>query len=169
MMLTVRAATVADTKLVFDLIVELAVYEKAAAEVETSEQGIRESLFGPSARAKALVCELNGQPVGFAVYFYSYSTWLGKDGIYLEDLYVTPAYRGKGAGKALLQHIARIAVAEGCGRLEWSVLDWNRPAIEFYESLAAKPQSEWIRYRLSGNELRTLADPPADKGSSAEG
>lgn len=156
-MLTVRAATVADIRLIFDFIVELAVYEKAAAEVVTNESGIADSLFGPAARARALVCELGGQPVGFAVYFYSYSTWLGKNGIYLEDLYVTPEFRGRGAGKALLQHIARIAVAEDCGRLEWSVLDWNTPAIAFYEALAAKPQSEWIRYRLSGNELRALA------------
>ncbi len=156
-MLTVRPATIADTKLIFGFIVELAVYEKAAAEVVTDEKGVADTLFGPSARASALVCELDGEPVGFAVYFYSYSTWLGKNGIYLEDLYVTPQFRGRGAGKALLQHIARIAVVEDCGRLEWSVLDWNTPAINFYEALAAKPQSEWIRYRLSGDDLHALA------------
>jgi GNAT superfamily N-acetyltransferase len=97
-------------------------------------------------------------PVGYAVYFYNYSTWLGKNGIYLEDVYVSPAYRGSGAGKALLRHIARIAIDENCGRFEWSVLDWNKPAIQFYEALGARPQSEWTIYRLTGSALEALAE-----------
>jgi GNAT superfamily N-acetyltransferase len=124
----------------------------------TDENGISDSLFGPTARAKALVCEVDGRAVGYAVYFYSYSTWLGRNGIYLEDVYVSPAFRGRGAGKALLRKLAQIAGAENCGRLEWSVLDWNTPAIEFYEALGAQAQSEWIKYRISGDALRKLAE-----------
>jgi GNAT superfamily N-acetyltransferase len=96
-------------------------------------------------------------PIGYAVYFFSYSTWLGRQGLYLEDLYVTPEQRGSGAGKQLLRHLAQLACAKGCARLEWSVLDWNEPAIQFYQSLGAKPQDEWIRYRLAGEELRSFA------------
>ena len=103
------------------------------------------------------MCELDGSAIGYAVYFYSYSTWLGRNGIYLEDLYITPEQRGVGAGKRLLRHIAREAVAEGCGRLEWSVLDWNEPAIQFYKSLGAAPQDEWVRYRLEGETLTAFA------------
>jgi len=157
-MINIRAATSADAKLIFDLIVELAVYEKARHEVVPDENGISDSLFGPTARAKALVCEVDGRAVGYAVYFYSYSTWLGRNGIYLEDVYVSPAFRGRGAGKALLRQLAQIAAAENCGRLEWSVLDWNTPAIEFYEALGAQAQSEWIKYRISGDALRKLAE-----------
>ena len=157
-MINIRAATSADAKLIFDLIVELAVYEKAPHEGVTDENGISDSLFGPTARAKALVCEVDGRAVGYAVYFYSYSTWLGRNGIYLEDVYVSPAFRGRGAGKALLRQLAQIAAAENCGRLEWSVLDWNTPAIEFYEALGAQAQSEWIKYRISGDALRKLAE-----------
>lgn len=157
-MITIRPAHADDAQLILDFIVELAIYEKAAHEVLTDVEGIRQSLFGEGTRAKALICAIDSQPVGYAVYFYSYSTWLGKNGIYLEDLYVSPHHRGKGAGKALLQHLAGIAVADNCGRLEWSVLDWNTPAIEFYEALGAQPQSEWIRYRLAGAALAELAN-----------
>lgn len=157
-MINVRAAVPTDATLIFDLIVELAVYEKAPHEVITDAAGISDSLFGPSARAHALVCEVDGVAAGYAVYFFSYSTWLGKNGIYLEDVYVTPEFRGRGAGKAMLRQLAQIAVAGNCGRLEWSVLDWNTPAIEFYEALGARPQSEWIKYRISGDALRQLAE-----------
>jgi GNAT superfamily N-acetyltransferase len=157
-MINVRAAVPTDATLIFDLIVELAVYEKAPHEVVTDAAGISDSLFGPAARAQALICEVDGVAAGYAVYFFSYSTWLGKNGIYLEDVYVTPAFRGRGAGKAMLRQLAQIAVAENCGRLEWSVLDWNTPAIEFYEALGARPQSEWIKYRLSADALRQLAE-----------
>jgi GNAT superfamily N-acetyltransferase len=156
-MLTVRPATVDDAQTILDFIVELAVYEKARHEVVTDVVGVRESLFGVHAKAKALMCCRGHEPVGYAVYFYSYSTWLGRNGLYLEDVYVSPPHRGKGAGKAMLRYLAQIAVQEKCGRLEWSVLDWNTPAIEFYDALGALPQSEWIRYRLTGEALRALA------------
>jgi len=155
--LHIRAAVAADAGLILRFIRELAVYEKAEASVQTDEAGIAASLFGADATARALVCEVDGQPVGYAVYFYNYSTWLGRKGIYLEDLYVSPDKRGLGAGKALLQHLARQAVAEGCGRFEWSVLDWNTPAIEFYLAAGARPQDEWTVYRLEGEALRAFA------------
>lgn len=104
------------------------------------------------------MCLSEGRPIGYAVYFYSYSTWLGRNGIYLEDLYVTPEYRGVGAGRRLLRELAREAVANDCGRLEWSVLDWNQPAIDFYRSIGALPQDEWVRYRLDGEALRKMAE-----------
>ena len=107
--------------------------------------------------ARALICSVDGVDAGFAVYFFNYSTWQGRKGLYLEDLYVTPAHRGAGAGKALLQHLARIAVAEDCGRFEWSVLDWNEPALEFYASLGAAPLPEWVRHRMAGKALEDFA------------
>src|SRR5262245_52043519 len=149
-MINIRPATVADAQLVFDFIVELAVYEKARHEVKTSVAEITETLFGSAAKARALICSVDGKPVGYAVYFYTYSTWLGKNGIWLEDVYVSPAARGQGAGKALLKHVAQIAVKENCGRFEWSVLDWNTPSIEFYKSLGAKCMEEWNIYRVTG-------------------
>ncbi|WP_371734641.1 GNAT family N-acetyltransferase [Allopusillimonas soli] len=153
----VRPATRADAQQIYAFIHELAEYEKAAHEVVASADDVVRTLFEGRGPAKALICERAGQAIGFAVYFFSYSTWLGRSGIYLEDLYVTPAARGCGAGKMLLRHIARIAMQEGCGRFEWSVLDWNEPAIRFYQSLGAKPQDEWIRYRLAGDALRDFA------------
>ena len=155
--LQIRDATAADAALILRFVRELAIYEKAESSVQTDEAGIEASLFGEGAKARALICEAGGQPIGFAVYFYNYSTWLGRNGIYLEDLYVSPENRGSGAGKALLQYIARLAVSEGCGRFEWSVLDWNAPAIGFYESVGAKPQSEWTVYRLEGEALKAFA------------
>jgi len=155
--IAIRPAAPADARLILDYIMELAVYEKAPEQVVSTLADVERSLFGSEAKAHALVCELDGKPAGYAVYFHNYSTWLGRNGIYLEDVYVTPAARGCGCGKALLQHIAQIAVRENCGRFEWSVLDWNTPAIEFYEALGAKPQSEWTIYRLTGESLRKLA------------
>jgi GNAT superfamily N-acetyltransferase len=155
----IRPATALDVPLILDFIRALALYERAAAEVVADEERLRETLFGESPQAKVLLALWEGVPVGFAVYFFSYSTWLARKGLYLEDLFVLPEARGKGAGKALLQRLARIAVEEGCGRLEWSVLDWNQPAIDFYLSLGAVPQSEWTRYRLSGTALQELAGP----------
>lgn len=122
-----------------------------------TETHIRQSLFGEGAHARALICRVDGQVCGFAVYFFNFSTWQGRKGLYLEDLYVSAAHRGAGAGKAMLQHLARIAVAEGCGRFEWSVLDWNEPAIAFYRSIGAVPMDEWVRYRLAGNALADFA------------
>ncbi len=147
-----------DSTLIVQFIRELARYEKAEHEVQATEQSIRETIFGSDSTTHALICELDGKAVGFAVYFFNYSTWVGKYGLYLEDLYVTPDARGTGAGKYILKHLAQIAVAKDCGRFEWNVLDWNQPAIDFYESLGAKPQNEWVGYRLTGKALLDLAE-----------
>lgn len=157
MPLTIRPATPDDAELILRFITELAIYEKAEHEVKTDAAGIRDSLFAERATAHGLICEHQGRPIGYAVYFFNYSTWLGKHGLYLEDLYVSPDARGLGAGKALLRHLAQLAVARGCGRFEWSVLDWNTPAIDFYESFGARPQSEWTTYRLTGQALLDFA------------
>ncbi|MCR1827013.1 GNAT family N-acetyltransferase [Ectopseudomonas oleovorans] len=157
MPLTIRPATPDDAELILRFITELAIYEKAEHEVKTDAAGIRDSLFAEGSTAHGLICENDGQPIGYAVYFFNYSTWLGKHGLYLEDLYVSPDARGLGAGKALLRHLAQLAVARGCGRFEWSVLDWNTPAIDFYESFGARPQSEWTTYRLTGQALLDFA------------
>lgn len=153
----IRPAQPADAEQILAFIRELAIYERAEHAVVASVDDIRRSLFAEGAPARALMCLRDGRPVGYAVYFFSYSTWLGRNGIYLEDLYVTPEQRGSGAGRQLLRHIAREAVANDCGRLEWSVLDWNEPAIGFYRSLGAEPQDEWVRYRLEGEALRSFA------------
>lgn len=154
----IRPATRADAALILQFVRELAIYEKAEHEVLATEQSIRDTMFSADSRVYALVCEQAGEAIGFAVYFFNYSTWLGKFGLFLEDLYVTPEQRGHGAGKALLSHLARIAIAKDCGRFEWNVLDWNKPSIDFYESLGATAQSEWIGYRLSGDALSRLAE-----------
>jgi GNAT superfamily N-acetyltransferase len=160
MPLNIRPATREDASLILRFITELAIYERAEHEVKTDVAGIETSLFCQDASASALICERDGQPIGYAVYFFNYSTWLGRNGLYLEDLYVTPEARGTGAGKALLKHLARLALAHDCGRFEWSVLDWNEPAIQFYESLGARPQEEWTTYRLTGAALLALAEQP---------
>ncbi|MDH1441524.1 GNAT family N-acetyltransferase [Pseudomonas sp. GD03721] len=157
MPINIRPATPDDAELILRFITELAIYEKAEHEVKTDAAGIRDSLFAERATAHGLICEHQGRPIGYAVYFFNYSTWLGKHGLYLEDLYVSPEARGLGAGKALLRHLAQLAVARGCGRFEWSVLDWNTPAIDFYESFGARPQSEWTTYRLTGQALLDFA------------
>lgn len=154
---TIREAEPADTDLILRFIRELAVYEKAPDAVQASAQDIREALFSERATARGLICSVDGKEAGFAVYFYNFSTWLGRPGIYLEDVYVTPECRGAGAGTAILKYLARVAVARRCGRLEWSVLDWNMPAIRFYESLGAVALDEWIGYRLTGEALESLA------------
>jgi GNAT superfamily N-acetyltransferase len=153
----IRAATEADVPRILGFVRELAIYEKAEHEVAATEDDIRRTLFGPEPQARALICRVGGVAVGFAVYFFNYSTWQGRHGLYLEDLYVSPAHRNAGAGKALLQHLARIAVEKGCGRFEWSVLDWNEPAIQFYRSIGAVPMDEWVRYRLTGQALADFA------------
>ncbi|WP_322981812.1 GNAT family N-acetyltransferase [Pseudomonas sp. C11] len=163
MSLTIRPATPDDAELILRFITELAIYEKAEHEVKTDAAGIRDSLFAEGSTAHGLICENDGQPIGYAVYFFNYSTWLGKHGLYLEDLYVSPQARGIGAGKALLRHLAQLAVARGCGRFEWSVLDWNTPAIDFYESFGARPQSEWTTYRLTGQALLDFAAGPREE------
>lgn len=155
--LTIRDATPADCGLILHFINELAIYEKMPEEVATNEAMIRDTLFGSEAKAWCHLCEIDGQAAGFALWFYNYSTWKGKYGIYLEDLYVSPEYRGQGAGKALLVHIANIAMQNDCARFEWAVLDWNTPSIEFYKSLGAEEMSEWHTYRVSGEALKKLA------------
>lgn len=157
MSLHIRPATADDAELILRFITELAIYEKAEHEVKTDAAGIRDSLFAEGSTAHGLICEHEGQPIGYAVYFFNYSTWLGKHGLYLEDLYISPEARGLGAGKAMLRQLAQLAVARGCGRFEWSVLDWNKPAIDFYESFGACPQSEWVGYRLTGQALLDFA------------
>jgi GNAT superfamily N-acetyltransferase len=155
--LIIRKAVPVDAATIHGFIVELAVYEKAEHEVKASIAEIESSIFSADSPAKALICELNGEAIGFAVYFYNYSTWQGRKGLYLEDLYVSLKHRGLGAGKFLLRHLAQVAVEEGCGRFEWSVLDWNQPAIDFYEAVGAKAQAEWVKYRLAGDDLLNFA------------
>ncbi|KQR55552.1 GNAT family N-acetyltransferase [Acidovorax sp. Leaf160] len=160
--LTIRPATIEDTDLILRFVRDLAIYERAEHEVLATPEHLKRTLFCAEPAVFGLICLDGDQPVGFAVYFFNFSTWQGRHGLYLEDLYVSPECRGKGAGKALLQHLARIAVARDCGRFEWSVLDWNTPSIAFYDSLGAKPQTEWIRYRLTGDALQALAGQAAD-------
>lgn len=155
--LAIRNAVPADAAIIHGFIVELAVYEKAEHEVKASIADIERSIFEPGSPVKAFICLKDEAPIGFAVYFYNYSTWQGRKGMYLEDLYISPKHRGGGAGKFLLRHLAQIAVADGCGRFEWSVLDWNQAAIDFYHAVGAKPQSEWIKYRLAGDDLTNFA------------
>lgn len=154
--IAIRPAAPDDAALILRFITELAIYEKAQDEVVATEADIRQSIFDAGS-ARALICSVDGEAAGFAVYFFNYSTWQGRKGLYLEDLYVTPAHRKAGAGKALLQHLAQIAVAEGCGRFEWSVLDWNEPALQFYRSIGAWPMQEWVKHRLAGPALLDFA------------
>ena len=158
MPLKIRNATPKDSQIIFDFIIELAIYEKAPNEVNTTVEEIEKSLFSSNATAKALICEEDGIAIGFAVYFYNYSTWLGKKGIYLEDLYVNESKRGKGAGKAMIKYLAKKAISENCGRFEWACLDWNTPSRDFYESLGAVALNEWIGYRLEGDALEKFAN-----------
>lgn len=156
-MFDIRKATPEDAGTILHFITELAVYEKAGHEVEATVQTVTGSLFGPDSVSHAVICERDGDPVGFAVWFFNYSTWQARNGLYLEDLYVTPEQRGTGAGRMMLRYLARIAVEKGCGRFEWSVLDWNEPAIKAYEAIGAEPLTEWTRYRLSGTALESFA------------
>ncbi|KFA15892.1 GNAT family acetyltransferase [Xanthomonas vasicola pv. musacearum NCPPB 4392] len=153
----IRSATPDDVPLLHELITALAVYEREPDAVKASLEDLRTSLFGEGATAHALICEQDGQVLGFAVYFFNYSTWLGRNGLYLEDLFVRPQARGKGAGLALLRHLAQLAVQRGCGRVEWSVLDWNQPAIDFYQAVGARPMDGWTVYRLDGERLVAFA------------
>ncbi len=155
--LTIRAAEAADVAVILSLIRELAEYERAPNDVVTNEEGLREVLFGERPSAEVLIAREGDEPVGFAVYFFNFSTWLGRPGLYLEDLFVRPALRGKGYGRALLVELAKIAEARGCGRMEWAVLDWNEPAIQFYRKLGAEPLSEWTVFRLRRDGIAKLA------------
>jgi diamine N-acetyltransferase len=156
--ITIRAALPADAGLIHALILELAAYEKLSHEVVASAADTAAVLFGPAPRAFCEIAEIDGTPAGFALWFYSYSTFLGRHGLYLEDVYVQPAFRGRGAGKALMRHLARRCVAEGLGRFEWRVLDWNTPAIAVYRALGAESAEEWLGMRLAGEALHRLAE-----------
>jgi len=156
----VRPARASDVPRIHELVVELATYERAAAEVRSTPSQLHEALFGPQPAAYALVAEVDDRVVGFALYFRSFSTWEGVHGIYLEDLYVAPERRGSGLGKALLAGLAQIAVERGYARVEWAVLNWNQPSIDFYNSIGAVPMDEWTVYRLAGPALQRVASAP---------
>lgn len=158
--LEIRPATEDDVPLILSFIGELAEYEKLSHEVVATEETLRQSLFGERRVAEVLLGHVGGEPAAFALFFHNFSTFLGRPGIYLEDLFVRPRFRGSGFGKAMLTHLARLAVERGCGRLEWWVLDWNEPAIRFYEKLGAEPMDEWTVYRLTGGALDKLAAGP---------
>ena len=162
-MLRIRPATKADIPLILSFIRGLAEYERAPEQVVATPELIERFGFGPNPKFRVVIAEWDGAPAGFALFFYNYSTWRGTPGIFLEDLFVKPEFRGKGIGKALLAHLAKIAVDEGCERYNWNVLDWNTPAIEFYESLGAKVLKEWLIMRVDGEELKKLASLTADE------
>lgn len=153
----IRPTTEADVPIILSLIRELADYERAPDAVLATEAQLREVLFGAKPSAEVLLALEQGEPVGFAVYFFNFSTWLGRPGLYLEDLFVRPKVRGKGYGRALLERLAQIAQARGCGRMEWAVLDWNDPAIQFYRKLGAEPMNEWTVFRLTQDGIAKLA------------
>jgi GNAT superfamily N-acetyltransferase len=155
--LELRPATVHDVPLILDLIRGLAEYERLPNAVVATEEGLRASLFGPVPAAEVMIAEMDGASAGFALFCHNYSTFLGRRGLWLEDLFVRPAFRGQGIGRALLAYLAEVAVARDCGRLEWSVLDWNEPAIGFYRSLGAVPMDEWTTFRVTGEALSRLA------------
>ena len=157
-MVTLRNAEPGDVPQILRFIRALGVYEHLESEVVATEAALRATLFGERRYAEVVLADCDGQPAGFALYFHNYSTFLAKPGIYLEDLFVDPAFRQRGVGKALLQHLARETVARGCGRLEWSALKWNRLAIDFYLRLGAVALDEWCSYRLSGPPLKRLAE-----------
>lgn len=153
----IRSATELDVPVILDLIRQLAKYEQLAHELAATEERLRETLFGAKPAAEVLLADCERECAGFAVFFATYSTFLAQPGIYLEDLYVKPHVRGRGVGSALLQRLAGIAVERGCGRVEWGVLDWNEPSIQFYKNLGAEPLQEWIKYRLTGAAIERLA------------
>lgn len=156
--ITIRPAAEHEVPVILGFIRELAEYEKLAHEVVATEESLRRTLFGARPFAEVLLACAGDAPVGFALFFHNYSTFLGRPGLYLEDLYVHPQARGRGVGRQLLRHLARLARERGCGRLEWAVLDWNEPAIGFYRALGAAPCSDWTIFRLTGEALRRLAE-----------
>jgi GNAT superfamily N-acetyltransferase len=155
--LLIRAAVREDAPIIFRFICDLAEYEKLRHEVKGGAEGLAEQLFGPRPYAEVLIVEDDGAPLGFALFFHNFSTFEGRPGIYLEDLFVAPEARGKGAGKALLARLAALAIERDCARLEWAVLNWNTPAIDFYRSLGARPMDEWTVNRVDGEALKALA------------
>ena len=154
----IRHAIEEDIPVILSLIKELAVYEKLLHEVVTTEEVLKKNLFGQKRYAETVLGYYLDEPVGFALFFHNFSTFVGKPGLYLEDLYVKPEYRGKGFGKVLLEYLARLAVERDCGRYEWAVLDWNEPALKFYKSIGARVMKEWLIHRMAGEELERLAN-----------
>jgi len=163
----IRSARVEDVPIILELIRDLATYERAPDEVTATEEQLLDVLSGERPAAEVLLAFEGQSAVGFAVYFYNFSTWLGRPGLYLEDLFVKPDRRGKGYGRALLVELAKIARDRGCGRMEWAVLDWNEPAIKFYRALGARPMHEWTVFRLTGDEIARLASA-ADTAATTE-
>ncbi|THF48273.1 GNAT family N-acetyltransferase [Allorhizobium terrae] len=157
MTFSIRRAREQDVPVILRFITDLAIFEKAEHEVLATQDSLKATLFGTGSVTEAAILEKDGVAAGFAVWFYSYSTWLSRNGLYLEDLYVDPAHRGGGGGTMLLRYLAKLAVEKGCGRVEWSVLDWNEPAIRVYNQIGGEPQTEWIKYRLSGDALKRFA------------
>lgn len=157
MTLQIRAAVPADAPVIVELVRELALYEREPQAAKASVADIEKALFGAHPKVHALIADWNGAPAGFAVYFFNFSTWTGRHGVYLEDLFVRDSVRGRGVGKAMLARLARLARENHCARLEWSVLDWNEPAIGFYKALGARPMEEWTVYRVEGEALDNLA------------
>ncbi len=159
---TIHPATPADVAQILVFIRALAAYERAPDAVQATEEGLRRDGFGPRPFYECLIAEHDGKPAGFALYFFNYSTWVGRPGIYLEDLFIAPELRGLGIGKALLQRVAAVAVENGCERLQWAVLDWNTPAIDFYAAMGGEFLDEWRNVRVSGEPLRRLAAPETE-------
>ena len=157
-MLSMRSARAEDIPLILQFIRDLAEYERAPEQAVAKPEDLLRDGWGPSPKFRVLIAEWDGAPAGFALFFYNYSTWQGRPGLYLEDLFVRPAFRGRGIGKALLVRLARIAVHENCGRFQWQVLDWNQPSIDFYEALGAKKMTEWLTMRVEGEALEKLAE-----------
>jgi GNAT superfamily N-acetyltransferase len=156
--LTIRPALPADVPLIVALVRELAEYERLADQVVATDEDFARSLFSTPPRAHAVIVETDGKPAGFALYFYNFSTFLGRPGLYLEDLYIRPEFRRLGLGQAVFKYLAQKAVAENCGRMEWWVLDWNEPALRFYRQMGAEPMSDWTVQRLTGDSLRKVAE-----------
>lgn len=159
----IRPATPDDPGLILELIGELAAYEGLTQQVMATEAALAEALFGPTVAAEAMIAELGGTPAGFALFFQNFSTFVGRPGLYLEDLYVRPAYRERGIGRALLRHLAGLAVERGCRRMEWVVLNWNAPAMRVYDAIGATALKDWTLYRLDGTALIDLAGRPPDQ------
>jgi GNAT superfamily N-acetyltransferase len=154
----IRTAAVADVPVILQLVRELADYEKLSHEITATEELLRHNLFGEHPMAEVILAGEDGVEGGFAVFFHNYSTFVGRPGIYLEDLYVRPAFRGRGWGKAMMVYLARLALARKCGRFEWAVLDWNKPSLDFYQSIGARPMSDWTVQRMMGEALAALAE-----------
>ena len=165
---TIRPATKDDVGAILNFIRALAAYEREPDAVQATEEDLLRHGFGEAPYYSCLLAEDEGVPAGFALYFFDYSTWLGKPGLYLEDIFVHPEFRGKGIGKALLQRLAAVALEKGCARMKWEVLDWNSPAIDFYQAMGAELQREWLNVRLSGDALQRLAGSAAAEAAEAQ-